>query len=83
MSWFSKHKKYPSVGHQPSNEVIALTPTQNSRVEVEIHKDASKEAVEQAKSANEHLKELLVNNGFTLKIYLAAHQPSNNKSRTR
>lgn len=77
--WFHRKKKYPSVGHQPSNEAIELTPSQNSRVEVEVHKDASKEAAEQAKEANAHLKELLVNNGFTLKIYLAAHQPNNNR----
>jgi hypothetical protein len=79
MSWFKKHKQYPSVGHQPSNEPVVLTPSQNSRVEVEVHKDATKEVAEKAKNANEHLKELLVNNGFTLKIYLAAHQPSNNR----
>lgn len=83
MSWFKRKFKYPSVGHQPSNEAVVLTPSQNSRVEVEVHKDATKEAVEKAKDTNAHLKELLVNNGFTLKIYLAAHQPNNNhKTRT-
>lgn len=43
-----------------------------SRVEVELHKTASAEAQQKAIEANQHLKELLVANGFTLKIYLAA-----------
>ena len=62
---------------------ITIQPPAESRVEVEIAKDASKEAVEKAKNANEHLKELLVNNGFTLKIYLAAHTPANKQKTGR
>jgi hypothetical protein len=58
---------------------VEATPT--SRVEVEVHKTASEQAVKKAKEANEHLKELLVQNGFTLKIYLAAHNPAPNNKR--
>lgn len=43
-----------------------------SRVEIELAKGANKEAAEKAKQVNTHVEELLVQNGFTLKIYLAA-----------
>ena len=69
MSWFSRNK---SQNTNPEEEGIILRPPASSRVEVEVHKGANQHAVEKAKVANEHLKELLVNNGFTLKIYLAA-----------
>lgn len=62
MSWFSRSKR---------SEDIQIEPPASSRVEVELHKNASKEAAEKAKTANKHLNELLVQNGFTLKIYLA------------
>lgn len=61
MSWFKRKRV----------EDIHVEPPVSSRVEVELHKSASKEAAEKAKKANEHLNELLVQNGFTLKIYLA------------
>lgn len=51
---------------------LKVTPPPTSRVEVELHKNASEEAAAKAKEANEHLKQLLEANGFTLKIYLAA-----------
>lgn len=41
-------------------------------IEIEAHKDAQKEAVTIARNASKQLNTLLVNNGFTLKIYLAA-----------
>lgn len=69
MSWLKRSKSKLA---DPQEEGIILTPPASSRVEVEVHKDANQHAVEKAKIANEHLKELLVNNGFTLKIYLAA-----------
>lgn len=53
-------------------EDFSVSPSASSRVEVEIAKGASKQAAEKAKNANQHLNELLVENGFTLKIYLAA-----------
>lgn len=61
MSWF-KRKQI---------ENIYLEPPISSRVEVELNKTASREAAEKAKTANKHLNDLLVENGFTLKIYLA------------
>lgn len=62
MSWLMRKKP----------EDLRIQPPTTSRVEVEIAKGASKEAAEKAKTANQHLNELLVENGFTLKIYLAA-----------
>lgn len=63
MSWF-KRKKAP--------EPIVVQPPVQSRVEVELHKNASEEAAKKAQDTNQHLNDLLVENGFTLKIYLAA-----------
>lgn len=63
MKWFKFRK--------PS-EPIVLQPAPTSRVEVEVHKNASEEAAQKAKETNQHLSDLLVHNGFTLKIYLAA-----------
>lgn len=62
MAWFKKKQ------HQD----ITVQPPVASRVEVELAKGATKKAAEKAKDANQHLNELLVENGFTLKIYLAA-----------
>lgn len=53
-------------------EDFLIQPPPQSRVLVELHKNATEEAANKAKQANEHLNELLVENGFTLKIYLAA-----------
>lgn len=68
MSWFKRKNNTPP---------IVVQPPAQSRVEVELHKSASVEAAEKAKQTNKHLNDLLVENGFTLKIYLAAggHQP--------
>lgn len=44
----------------------------DNRVEVVVHKNATHEAIAKAQDANQKLNELLVENGFTLKIYLAA-----------
>lgn len=54
------------------NADLMVQPPASSRVEVELHKEATQEAFEKAKVANQHLQELLAANGFTLKIYLAA-----------
>lgn len=64
MAWFKKQSK-------PIVE-IAQTEDHDNRVEVVVHKNATQEAVAQAKEANQHLNDLLIENGFTLKIYLAA-----------
>jgi len=52
-----------------------------SKVEVVAHKRATKKAVDEAKQVNKKLNNLLVENGFTLKIYLAAggKHPQNKK----
>lgn len=63
MGWFNRTKK-----PQP----IVLAPPVTSRVEVELHKNATEEAAQKAKDTNQHLNDLLVENGFTLKIFLAA-----------
>lgn len=63
MSWFRRKK-------DPTPVVIAPPPT--SRVEVELHKNASEEAAQKAQDINKHLNDLLMANGFTLKIALAA-----------
>lgn len=63
MSWFNRKKNV---------EPIVVEPPATSRVEIELHKGASEEAAQKAKQTNDHLTDLLVENGFTLKIYLAA-----------
>lgn len=72
-------KKNPPVIQQK----IDVAPTPQSRVEVEISKDASKEAAQKAEQVNAHVKDLLVENGFTLKIVLAAHNPARQTNRGR
>lgn len=69
MSFFNRKPK--------PTEALVVRPPAASRVEIELHKDASAEAAKKADQTNEHLKDLLVENGFTLKIFLAAggHQP--------
>lgn len=64
MSWLRQNKAKV----QP----VVVKPPATSRVEVELHKNASFEAAQKAQQTNKHLNELLVKNGFTLKIYLAA-----------
>ena len=68
MNWFKR---------KASVTPMVVQPPAQSRIEVELHKSASQEAAEKAKETNRHLNDLLVANGFTLKIYIAAggHQP--------
>jgi len=73
MAWFQKKR----------TEDIHVEPPASSRVEVELHKNASKEAAEKAKTANQHLNDLLVQNGFTLKIYLATGGSPNKRNRKK
>lgn len=65
-------------------EPITIEPPVASRVEIELHKGASEEAAKKAKQVNEHVKELLVENGFTIKIAIAAGYgaPHNRKIKT-
>lgn len=62
MAWFNRNKT-------PEGDTEAR---HDDRVEVVVHQNATKEAVHEANEANKHLNKLLVENGFTLKIYLAA-----------
>lgn len=45
---------------------------EDNRVEIVTQKNATRKVVEQAKIANQQLKELLEHNGFTIRIFLAA-----------
>ena len=73
MGWFNRKKKA---------EPIVVAPPPTSRVEIQLHKNASEDAALKATQTNQHLNDLLIENGFTLKIYLAAggHQPNSKKS---
>lgn len=52
---------------------IPIMPPSDNQHSVEIiaHKDATKRVVKQAKAANDQLKKLFDENGFTVKIVLA------------
>lgn len=54
------------------NPVLWSAPTSDSRIEIEVSKNASRQAAELAKKVNSHVNELLVENGITVKIYLVA-----------
>ena len=45
---------------------------ERSKVEVIAHKKATKREIEKVKEVNTNLNELISENGFTLKIFLAA-----------
>lgn len=64
MIWFKRKKEKV----QP---IVVQAQPQN-RVEIELHKSASEEAAQKAKQTNQHLSDLILDNGFTLKVYLAA-----------
>ena len=51
---------------------LPIQPSTLNRVEVEVAKDASRQAAETAKKVNQHFTDFLVENGITVKIYLAA-----------
>lgn len=68
--WFLK-KKSPEALTEDTD--ISITPNPvTSRVEIEVDKNANKQVKEKATEINTHVNDLLVQNGFTLKIYLAA-----------
>lgn len=64
MGWFKRKKQ--------ELPPVVITPPPTSRVEIELHKGASEDAAKKAEQVNQHVKDLLVENGFTLKIALAA-----------
>lgn len=53
-------------------EASPSTKTSDPIVEIIANDTAKKEVIEQAKNASNKLNELLVENGFTIKIYIAA-----------
>lgn len=61
--WFRKHKKL-------SAETQAKA-AQKTAIEIVTHKNATQEVIAEANEANKHLRNLLEENHFTLKIYLA------------
>jgi hypothetical protein len=65
MGWFNRKPK-------EETPPVVISPPPTSRVEVELHKGASEDAAKKANLVNEHIKDLLVENGFTIKIALAA-----------
>lgn len=69
MKWFQKKRSTPLT----EDTDISITPNPvTSRVEIEVDKNANKKVKEKATEINSHVNDLLVQNGFTLKIYLAA-----------
>lgn len=69
LDWF-KRKKTP---------VPETESAHDNRVEVVVHKEAAKEVVEKAKKANQDLNDLLNQNHFTIKIFIAAGGKISNK----
>lgn len=65
--------------------LTSITPTENeSLIEIVAHQDAKKEIIEEAKAVNAKLKQLLVDNGFHVRIYLAAgHTPTKSKGKKK
>lgn len=72
MAWFNRNKL-------PKGETEK---SHDHRVEVVVHQNAAKEVVAEAKNVNDQLNKLLIDNGFTLKIYLAAGGKTKKRVRT-
>lgn len=64
MFWFNRQKK--------TDQLNRLERADRAAVEIVTHKDANKKLVKEAKAANDQLQNLLIKNGFTVKIYIAA-----------
>lgn len=60
-------------------EATPSTKASDPIVEIIANENSKKEVIEEAKNASNKLNELLVQNGFTIKIYLAAHSPQAKK----
>lgn len=72
-NWFSK---WMNRGKAP--EIRPIDIPNEHIVEIVAHKDATSRTVEQAKEANKQLKQLLDENGFTIKIFLSAGGKTDN-----
>lgn len=67
-----------------SVNITEASPTKNTPdpiVEIIANEKAKDEVIEKAKEASNQLNNLLVQNGFTIKIYLAAHSPQQTKKK--
>lgn len=72
--WFSK-KKEINPDTTPLEELVPtldLSTTTRDRVEIQVAKDASAEAKAKVKQVNAHFNDLVTENGFHVKIYIAA-----------
>lgn len=67
---------------QSNPDPLTTLPVHKAAVEIVTDKQAKKEVVQKAKEANKVLNDLLVDNGFTLKIYLAAGGKQHNRRST-
>jgi hypothetical protein len=64
MAWFSRVRKELPLDESERQH--------DNRVEVVVSKEANKEIIRQAHAANKQLNDLLKQNHFTIKIFLAA-----------
>lgn len=79
MKWLRRNKTVPTNPLEDTS--INLPAEHKTSIEIVAHKNATREVMKEAKKATDHLNDLLVENGFTLKIYLAAggtHRPKPN-----
>lgn len=65
MWWFKS--KHPTQVEQQQQEIA-----ETAAVEVVAHKKATKEQIDKVKGINDNLNQVLEENGFTIKIFLAA-----------
>lgn len=72
MAWFNRNKT-------PTGETEV---SHDHRVEVVVHQNATQEVVKEAKDVNDQLNRLLLENGFTLRIYLARGGKSHQQAKT-
>lgn len=68
--WSLRKRKRETLPVLPHRDIGAA-------IEIIAHNEAAQETAQKAREANRYLHELLEQNGFTLKIYLAAkdHSP--------
>lgn len=72
-----RRKKNPETIAEPI--VVRDTPVKDPAVEIIANEKAKDEVIDKAKKASDELNSLLVKNGFTIKIYLATHNPPTKK----
>lgn len=74
MGLFKKNRRevQPSTPNELPEPTLDLSATTRDRIEIQLAKDASAEAKEKTKKVNAYVNELLDQNGFHVKIYIAA-----------